>query len=317
MSAASDTDPLFLWLLVLAADALFAGLPGIRRVLAAPLAGVGRLTIWFDRRLNRERRSAVNRMIRGAIVVSALLAFAWTVGAAVQALARALPTGWLIEAAAVLSLIFQRRLVDAIRAVMGALGKGDLSAARNALALLAGQDTRALDEVAVARGAVESAATRFSDGVVGAAFWYLLLGLPGLCIFRTANVIAARIGHPTPRHAAFGATAARIDDVLALLPAAIAGGVLVLASLFVPAASPPRAAAGWIGDLGPRALSGGGRGRGAIAGALGLAPGDNGAGSGRTRATARDVGRAMLIVVVACLMAATAVAALALVVGAG
>ena len=141
-------------------------------------------------------------------------------GAAVQALARAVPAGWLIEAAAVLSLIFQRRLVDAIRAVMGALGKGDLSAARNALAALAGHDTRGLDEVAVARGAVESAATRFSDGVVGAAFWYLLLGLPGLCIFRTANVIAARIGHPTPRHAAFGATAARIDDVLALLPAA-------------------------------------------------------------------------------------------------
>lgn len=310
-------DPLFLWLLVLAADALFAGLPGIRRVLAAPLAGVGRLTMWLDRRLNRETRSAVNRMMRGAIVVSALLALAWAVGAAVQALARALPAGWLIEAAAVLSLVFQRRLVDGIRAAMGALAKGDLSAARNALALLTGHDTRALDEVAVARFTVESAATRFSDGVVGAAFWYLLLGLPGLCIFRTANVIAARIGHPTPRHAAFGATAARIDGVFALLPGALSGGVLVLASLFVPAASPRGAASGWIGDLGPGALSGGGRGRGAIAGALGLETGDAGAGPGGAGATARDVGRAMLIVVVACLLAATAIAALALVGGAG
>jgi len=288
----TGADSLFLWLLVLAVDALFAGLPGFRRVLAAPLAGVGRLTIWLDRRLNRETRSAVNRMMRGAIVISALLAFAWTVGAAIQALARALPAGWLIEAAAVLSLIFQRRLVDGIRVVMGALGKGELSTARNALAALTGHDARALDEVAVARFALESAATRFSDGLVGAAFWYLLGGLPGLCIFRTANVIAARIGYPTPRHAG--------------------AGVAVR-----PRRQPTWRGCGRIGGWGPSALSGGGRGRGAIAGALGLATGDAGAGPGRAGATARDVGRAMLIVIVACLMAATAVAALALVGGAG
>ena len=39
----SGGDPLFLWLLVLAADGLFAGLPGLRTVLAAPLALVARL----------------------------------------------------------------------------------------------------------------------------------------------------------------------------------------------------------------------------------------------------------------------------------
>jgi adenosylcobinamide-phosphate synthase len=137
----------------------------------------------------------------------------------------------------------------------------------------------------------------------------------GLCVFRTTNVIAGRIGHPTGRHAAFGLTAARLDDVFALLPAAISGGVLVLASLFVPAASPSRAMSGWIADLGPGALSG--RGRGAMVGALGLAPsaaatGGAAPGAGTGRATARDVGRAMLMVIVASLIAATAIAGLAL-----
>ena len=286
-----------------------------------PLKGAGALTDWLDVRLNREKRSAANRLIRGAVVVLAMLLAAWAAGAVLQATARAVPGGWLIEAAAVLCLIFQRRLVDGVRAVMGALGAGDLSAARFALGGLCGRDTAAMDEVAVAEATVESAATRFNDGVVGAAFWYLFLGLPGLCVFRTTNVIAGRIGHPTERHAAFGLTAARLDDVFALLPAAISGGVLVLASLFVPAASPSRAMAGWAADLGPGAFSGRGRGRGAMAGALGLATGgaatgkaEVGAGSGR--ATARDVARAMLMVIIACLIAATAIAGLALLIGA-
>ena len=170
MSTAFDADTLFLWLLVIAADALFAWLPGIRHFLAAPLAGAAALTDWLDQRLNREKRSAANRLIRGAVVVLVLLLVAWTAGAALHAIAVAVPSGWLIEAAAVLSLIFQRRLVEGIRAVMGALGAGNLYAARSVLGRLWGRDTATMDEVAVATAAVESAATRFNDGVVGAAF---------------------------------------------------------------------------------------------------------------------------------------------------
>ena len=51
---------------------------------------------------------------------------------------------------------------------------------RRAVAKIVGRDTEALDEAGVARAAIESAAENLSDGVIAPAFWFLLLGLPGL-----------------------------------------------------------------------------------------------------------------------------------------
>lgn len=314
-------DPLFLWLIVLAADGLFAALPGLRAVLAAPLALIDRLIGWFDARLNREKRSSASRTLRGALVVLVLALAAWVAGVVLAGLARGLPGGWLIEAVVLVCLIYQRRLIAQARQVAESLAAGDLSAARNALAPMAGFETGTEDEFAIARGTVEAAATRFNDGVVAAAFWYFLLGLPGLCAWRTINVAAARIGRATPRLAAFGQFAARLNDVLGFVPGIISGAVLSLASVFVPSASPARAFAGWFGALHPRHVLGNRVCRGPMAGALGLtlsAPrprldgtADEGwVGDGRARVTTRDVGRALFLLVVACLIAAALIAGL-------
>ena len=59
------------------------------------------------------------------------------------------------------------------------------------------------------------------------------LGLPGLLIYKIVNTADSMIGYRTPRHADFGWAAARLDDVLNLIPArltalliALPGGVL-------------------------------------------------------------------------------------------
>jgi hypothetical protein len=44
-----------------------------------------------------------------------------------------------------------------------------------------------LDRHGVARAAVESLAENFADGLVAPAFWYLLLGLPGLLAYKAVN----------------------------------------------------------------------------------------------------------------------------------
>ena len=85
---------------------------------------------------------------------------------------------------------------------------------------------------------IESLAENFSDGVVAPALWCALFGLPGVALYKAVNTADSMIGHRTPRHAAFGWAAARLDDVvnlpasrLAALLLAMAGGRGVRAAL--------------------------------------------------------------------------------------
>lgn len=316
----ADIHTLALWLVVLAADALFGGLPGLRRALEAPLDAVAALGGWFERRLNRARRSDANRTVRGAVVVTVVVALAWAAGAGVRALSGALPDGGAVEGIAVACMLGQRRLVDRVRAVAAALAAGELEPARAALRGQLPYSAATLDAHAAARGGAEAAAARFSDGVVGAAFWYLLAGLPGLFAYRAVGVLARRIGRPGESRAAFGLAAVRLDGALTLVPGLIAGLLIVLAAPFVPGARPIAALRLWLRDAGARLADGAGRAEGAMAGALDVAlggprPSPDGPvpggwiGDGRARADAADVRRAAGLLIVACLIAAAAVAA--------
>ncbi|MHA1108341.1 MAG: cobalamin biosynthesis protein CobD/CbiB [Alphaproteobacteria bacterium] len=328
-AAPPDTiDPLILWLMVIVADALFSGLPGLRQVLSLPLAAVGRLTLWLDEKLNRERRSVANRLMRGALTVCVLAVAAGAAGWIVAAVARSVPGGWLIEAAILACLVLQRRMIDPMRRVARGLAAHDLESARRALAELVSYDGAGLDEHAVARGAVEVGTARFCDGVVASAFWYLLLGLPGLCAWRVVNVIADRIGDASPRHDAFGLVAARLDEALGMLPALFAGPVLCMAAAFVPSASPSAAFSVWLQALRSRGIFDSGRGQGAMAGALGVVlatprrpdnavAGAAWVGDGRARIGASDVIRAVILLVVACIIFAAFLAAMVVARGLG
>ena len=53
--------------------------------------------------------------------------------------------------------------------------------------MIVGRDPASLDEAGVSRAAIESCAENFSDGVVAPAFWFALLGLPGLLAYKAVN----------------------------------------------------------------------------------------------------------------------------------
>jgi adenosylcobinamide-phosphate synthase len=78
--------------------------------------------------------------------------------------------------------------------------------------------------------AIESAAENFSDGVVAPAFWFLLLGLPGIITYKAINTADSMIGHLTSRHEEFGWAAARLDDLVNWPASRIAGSLIALAA---------------------------------------------------------------------------------------
>jgi cobalamin biosynthesis protein CobD/CbiB len=107
----ADLQTVSLCLIVLAADALFGGLPGLRQLLSLPLGAVAALGGWFEARLNRARRSDANRTVRGALVVVIVGVLAWAAGAGLMALAAAMPLGWIVTGVVFACLVYQRRLI--------------------------------------------------------------------------------------------------------------------------------------------------------------------------------------------------------------
>jgi adenosylcobinamide-phosphate synthase len=105
------------------------------------------------------------------------------------------------------------------RAVAAALAAGDLAGARRRVGWIVSRDTCALSEEGVSRAAVESVLENGNDAVFGAIFWYLLLGAPGVVLFRLSNTLDAMWGYRNSRYHAFGWFAAKLDDVLGWLPA--------------------------------------------------------------------------------------------------
>ncbi|MFQ5971990.1 MAG: adenosylcobinamide-phosphate synthase CbiB, partial [Alphaproteobacteria bacterium] len=264
------TTPLVL-LVALIVDAVLGDMPHVFRVVPHPVAWVGRAADWLEKRLNRPRRGARTRAVRGALLVFGFAALAWALGVAVGAALDGFASGWVIEAIVVAVLLAQRSLFDHARAVARALGEGGVEAGRDAVRHIVGRDPDRLDEEGVARAAIESVAENFADGVVAPAFWYLLLGLPGLFLYKTVNTLDSMFGHRDARHAIFGIAPARFDDILNLAPARLAAWMIAFAAVFLPRGRPRGAVRTMFRDAGKHSSPNAGWPEAAMAGALGVA----------------------------------------------
>jgi adenosylcobinamide-phosphate synthase len=189
-------------------DAVFGEPKAIWDKVPHPAVMMGRAVGWVDARFN----DADFRRLKGVVAMAALAAAAIVLGAV---LAR---FGWVIEALVVAVLLAQRSLVDHVQAVADGL-RMSTAEGRGQVAMIVGRDTAGMDDAAVARAAIESAAENFSDGVAAPVFWFLIGGLPGLLAYKITNTADSMIGYRTPRHEAFGWAAARLDDVMNLIPA--------------------------------------------------------------------------------------------------
>jgi adenosylcobinamide-phosphate synthase len=184
-----------------------------------PAVLMGRLVHALDRRFNR----GSDLRLKGAGLALVLV----LTGLLVGWLIHILPDYGVLEILALAILIAQKSLVEHVRAVASALRR-TLPEGRAAVAMIVGRDTAAMTEPDVARAAIESAAENLSDGVVAPVFWYLLLGLPGIVAYKLVNTADSMIGHMTPRYRKFGWAAARLDDVLNLIPARLTALLIAL-----------------------------------------------------------------------------------------
>jgi adenosylcobinamide-phosphate synthase len=276
------------------------------RSIGHPVMWMGRLIEFLDGALNHDRMTSASRRAAGAAAL--LIAIGMTGIAAFgleQGLLR-LPLGVVPAALAASTLLAQRSLHDHVACVAAALEREGLAAGRKAVAHIVGRDTQALDEAGVARAAIESLAENFSDGVVAPAVWLAVGGLPGGAIYKAVNTADSMIGHRTPRHAAFGWAAARLDDLVNLPASRLSALLLIAAAATMRPAAVLDAWHAMVRDARRHRSPNAGWPEAAMAGALGLAlagPRSYGGiavtdafmGDGRRAATAADVRRALAL----------------------
>ncbi|VXC47965.1 adenosylcobinamide-phosphate synthase CbiB [Sphingomonas sp. 8AM] len=188
-----------------------------------PVGAIARVIDALERCWNRP---GLPRRLLGVVTIAIVVALAGIVALLAERAVRALGLGWAGVALLAWPGLAQRSLYEHVRPVATALARGDLPAARRAVAMIVGRDTAALDDAGVARAAIESLAESFCDGVAAPLFWLLVGGLPGLWAYKAINTADSLIGHLEERWRDFGWAAARLDDVANWAPARI-GAVLI------------------------------------------------------------------------------------------
>ncbi|MEO7222590.1 MAG: adenosylcobinamide-phosphate synthase CbiB [Devosia sp.] len=269
------------------------------KVIGHPVTWMGALISWLDTRLN----TGTSRRLRGVLFLLLLLLTALTAGLLVLALTRRVPFGWVLEAPLASTLLAQKELGRAVKAVADGLSLS-LDSARRAVRHIVGRDPDTLDEPGVARAAIESLAESTSDGVVAPLFWLLIAGLPGILIYKAANTADSMVGHKNERYLEFGWASAKFDDLLNWIPARLTALLMAGAAFLVRRADPENAWSTALRDARKHDSPNAGWPEAAFAGALGFRLGGPRAyegevhdlptfGDGRVELTALDVLKAL------------------------
>lgn len=170
----------------------------------------------------------------GGILLFLLLAAFWVGSVSVLLM---LLTPWLSKLAHVLIVYSMLALHDLLRhgwSVEKAARQNDLPAAREAISNLVGRDTSMMDIAACRRAAIESLSENLTDGFLSPIFWYVLLGVPGIVLFKIVSTMDSMVGYKTPRYLRFGWCGARTDDLMNWLPARLCWLLLSALSFVMP-----------------------------------------------------------------------------------
>ena len=110
------------------------------------------------------------------------------------------------------------------------LKKDDLEAARYAVSMIVGRDTKVLDMTGVTKAAVETVAENTSDGVAAPLF-YMAIGGPVLgWVYKAVNTMDSMVGYKNDKYLYLGRAAAKLDDVLNFIPSRLCAWIMIFAA---------------------------------------------------------------------------------------
>lgn len=185
-----------------------------------PLVGFGNVANWLENKLNcdHNKSSFLSRLIGliawALLILPVAILLYW-----LEAEILSGQSDFILGVVCLTFAIGTKSLIQHARAVVDALKISDLILARKKIGMIVSRDTSSSDEKAINIATIESVLENGSDAIFAAIFWFLILGAPGVVLYRLANTLDAMWGYRTERFNSFGWAAARIDDSLNWMPA--------------------------------------------------------------------------------------------------
>lgn len=193
-----------------------------------PLVGFGRLAdrveVFFHPG-SKANETLVATRVRGALAVILLIA-PFMLAAAF--LSDHTPFGKLVDLILLYISIGSTSLRQHAVSVSEALEKDDLAEARLRVGKIVSRDTASLQKDDIVRATIESVLENGNDAIFAPVLWYMIMGAPGVVLYRLANTLDAMWGYRNDRYLHFGWAAAKLDDILNWVPARLTAGTYTI-----------------------------------------------------------------------------------------
>jgi adenosylcobinamide-phosphate synthase len=194
-----------------------------------PLAGFGCIVHKLEQALlgqqGEHRHSPLSLRLRGALGATTLIAapvavLVWALHGLASLQVPYFPViNGAVEILVLYFCIGWRSLEQHGLAVWQGLRDNNLEAARRDVGSIVSRDTSQMSNAQAAQAATESVLENGNDALFAPVFWFLVGGAPAALLYRLANTLDAMWGYRTDRYRYFGWFAARLDDLLNLIPA--------------------------------------------------------------------------------------------------
>jgi len=117
--------------------------------------------------------------------------------------------------------------------ILSPVEEGNLEEAKKRLSWLVSRDTEPMKEPDILIAATETLAENTSDGIVGPLLFLALGGVPLAMLYKAADTMDSMVGYKTPQYLQFGWAAARLDDLLNLIPARLTALLMAISAWFL------------------------------------------------------------------------------------
>ncbi|GBF36370.1 adenosylcobinamide-phosphate synthase CbiB [Methanofervidicoccus abyssi] len=221
-------NPLILWGSIVV-DRILGELP--ERI--HPVVWIGKL-IYFLEDIFRSTysRNKVRDLFFGSLTTLITLTVVFLASYVLEAFISRLPEilQYLLYPFIFSTTIGYKSLLDFSRKPIDCVKEGDIEGARKCLQCIVSRDTSKLDIEHILSASVESLSENITDSIIAPLIYGALFGLPGAFLYRAVNTLDAMIGYRNEKYEYYGKLAARLDDILNIIPSRIAGLLLVITS---------------------------------------------------------------------------------------
>ncbi len=201
-----------------------------------PICLIGNMIGFLERNLRKLLAPNPTALLAGgALMVIIVLVVSFAVPYYILQLAEAV-SPWLrfgLETIMFYQIFATKCLRDESMKVFTALDNNDLADARVKLSWIVGRDTKNLSAEEVTKGAVETVAENTADGIIAPMLYMFLGGAPLAFLYKGINTMDSMVGYKNDKYLYFGRCAAKLDDLANLIPARIAGLVMIIATFLV------------------------------------------------------------------------------------